>query len=63
MMMTTRRTALAVATGTLAAATLPIKSRAANLPPVAGGIAPVSPPAAPPDTPFMTSLVSVTVLS
>jgi thiol-disulfide isomerase/thioredoxin len=50
---TGRRTALAVAAGTLAAAALPIKSQAQKLQPVAGGIQRVSPPAAPPDLPFV----------
>jgi thiol-disulfide isomerase/thioredoxin len=50
-----RRSALAAAAGTLAAAALPRKPRAQELPPVSGGLMPVSPPAAAPsDAVFVT---------
>lgn len=52
MLITRRRTMLAATAGTLAATTLPIKSHAANLPPVTDGLQPVLPPAPPPDMPF-----------
>jgi thiol-disulfide isomerase/thioredoxin len=48
-----RRTVLATAAGTLAAAALPIKSQAQKLQPVADGIEHVSPPAPPPDVAFV----------
>ncbi|HYZ20531.1 MAG TPA: TlpA disulfide reductase family protein, partial [Rhodopila sp.] len=48
-----RRTVLAAAAGTLAAAALPIKSHAQKLQTVADGIEHVSPPAPPPEVPFV----------